>query len=193
MKKKTLLLSALVLVVLALEGCATLRGIGEDIPHISLPRIPPNDFVKPAPVKRIFFCKLHSFAYGTRNIVFDHPSKSGSLRENLWIGQRVWLIRGNDKTISTPVFPRLAATSVSLTLQIEPYNSALLSEPSPNIKAETGPEIVTRTPLDYLELSETDKLSVTFQIKAGDDEILRRFFWLPVIFFKNCLLLDSNP
>ena len=74
MKKKTLLLSALVLVVLALEGCATLRGIGEDIPHISLPRIPPNDFVKPAPVKRIFFCKLHSFAYGTRNIVFDQSS-----------------------------------------------------------------------------------------------------------------------
>jgi predicted small secreted protein len=31
MKKKTLLLWALLLVVLALEGCATLRGIGEDI------------------------------------------------------------------------------------------------------------------------------------------------------------------
>jgi len=31
MKKKTLLLSALLLVVLALEGCATIRGIGEDI------------------------------------------------------------------------------------------------------------------------------------------------------------------
>jgi predicted small secreted protein len=31
MKKKTLLPWALLLVVLALEGCATLRGIGEDI------------------------------------------------------------------------------------------------------------------------------------------------------------------
>ena len=31
MKKKTLFLSALLLVVLALEGCATIRGIGEDI------------------------------------------------------------------------------------------------------------------------------------------------------------------
>jgi len=31
MKKKTLLLSALLLVVLALEGCATISGIGEDI------------------------------------------------------------------------------------------------------------------------------------------------------------------
>jgi predicted small secreted protein len=31
MKKKTLLLWLLLLVVLALEGCATLRGIGEDI------------------------------------------------------------------------------------------------------------------------------------------------------------------
>ena len=31
MKKKTLLLWALVSVVLALEGCATIRGIGEDI------------------------------------------------------------------------------------------------------------------------------------------------------------------
>jgi predicted small secreted protein len=31
MKKKTLLLSALVLAVLALEGCATLRGIREDM------------------------------------------------------------------------------------------------------------------------------------------------------------------
>jgi predicted small secreted protein len=31
MKKKTLLLWALVAVVLALEGCATIRGIGEDI------------------------------------------------------------------------------------------------------------------------------------------------------------------
>jgi len=31
MKKKTLLLSGLLLVVLALEGCATIRGIGEDI------------------------------------------------------------------------------------------------------------------------------------------------------------------
>jgi predicted small secreted protein len=31
MKKKTLLLSALLLVVLALEGCATIRGMGEDL------------------------------------------------------------------------------------------------------------------------------------------------------------------
>jgi len=31
MKKKTLLLWALLLVVLALERCATLRGLGEDI------------------------------------------------------------------------------------------------------------------------------------------------------------------
>lgn len=31
MKKKTLFLSALLLVVLSLEGCATNRGIGEDI------------------------------------------------------------------------------------------------------------------------------------------------------------------
>jgi predicted small secreted protein len=31
MKKKTLLLWALLLFVLASEGCATLRGIGEDI------------------------------------------------------------------------------------------------------------------------------------------------------------------
>jgi predicted small secreted protein len=31
MKKKMLLLWLLLLVVLALEGCATLRGIGEDI------------------------------------------------------------------------------------------------------------------------------------------------------------------
>jgi predicted small secreted protein len=31
MKKKRLLLSALLLDVLALEGCATIRGIGEDI------------------------------------------------------------------------------------------------------------------------------------------------------------------
>ena len=31
MKKKTLFLSTLVLVVFALEGCATIRGIGEDI------------------------------------------------------------------------------------------------------------------------------------------------------------------
>ena len=30
MKKKTLFLSALLLVVLALEGCATIRGIGEE-------------------------------------------------------------------------------------------------------------------------------------------------------------------
>ncbi len=31
MKKKTLFLSALLLFVLALEGCATISGIGEDI------------------------------------------------------------------------------------------------------------------------------------------------------------------
>ena len=31
MKNKLLLLSALLIVVIALEGCATLRGIGEDI------------------------------------------------------------------------------------------------------------------------------------------------------------------
>jgi predicted small secreted protein len=31
MKRKTLLLWALLLVVLASEGCATIRGIGEDI------------------------------------------------------------------------------------------------------------------------------------------------------------------
>jgi predicted small secreted protein len=31
MKKKMLLLWALLIVVFALEGCATLRGIGEDI------------------------------------------------------------------------------------------------------------------------------------------------------------------
>jgi predicted small secreted protein len=31
MKKKTLLLWASLLVVLTLEGCATVRGIGEDI------------------------------------------------------------------------------------------------------------------------------------------------------------------
>jgi predicted small secreted protein len=31
MKKKALLLSALLLVVLSLEGCATIRGIGEDL------------------------------------------------------------------------------------------------------------------------------------------------------------------
>jgi predicted small secreted protein len=31
MKEKTLLLSALLLVVLALAGCATIRGLGEDI------------------------------------------------------------------------------------------------------------------------------------------------------------------
>jgi predicted small secreted protein len=31
MKKRTLLLSALLLIVLALEGCATIRGLGEDI------------------------------------------------------------------------------------------------------------------------------------------------------------------
>ena len=31
MKKKTVFLSALLLSVLALEGCATIRGIGEDI------------------------------------------------------------------------------------------------------------------------------------------------------------------
>jgi predicted small secreted protein len=34
MKKKTLLLSALFLVVLALEGCATIRGMGDDIQSI---------------------------------------------------------------------------------------------------------------------------------------------------------------
>jgi predicted small secreted protein len=34
MKKKTLLLWALLLVVLALEGCATVRGIGEDIQNL---------------------------------------------------------------------------------------------------------------------------------------------------------------
>jgi predicted small secreted protein len=31
MKKKRLFLSALLLIVLASEGCATVRGIGEDI------------------------------------------------------------------------------------------------------------------------------------------------------------------
>jgi predicted small secreted protein len=31
MKKKMLLLGALLLAVLTLEGCATIRGIGEDI------------------------------------------------------------------------------------------------------------------------------------------------------------------
>lgn len=31
MKKKTLLLCALLLVISALEGCATFRGMGEDI------------------------------------------------------------------------------------------------------------------------------------------------------------------
>ena len=31
MKKKTLFLSALLLVVLAIDGCATISGIGEDI------------------------------------------------------------------------------------------------------------------------------------------------------------------
>jgi predicted small secreted protein len=31
MKKKTLFLSALLLIILGLEGCATLRGMGEDI------------------------------------------------------------------------------------------------------------------------------------------------------------------
>jgi predicted small secreted protein len=31
MKKKTLLLGAVLLVVLALEGCATISGMGEDI------------------------------------------------------------------------------------------------------------------------------------------------------------------
>jgi predicted small secreted protein len=31
MKKKMLLLWALLLIVLTLEGCATIRGIGEDI------------------------------------------------------------------------------------------------------------------------------------------------------------------
>jgi len=34
MKKKTLFLSALLLVVLALEGCATINGIGEDIQNL---------------------------------------------------------------------------------------------------------------------------------------------------------------
>ena len=34
MKKKTLLLGALLLVVLAVEGCATLRGMGEDIQNL---------------------------------------------------------------------------------------------------------------------------------------------------------------
>jgi predicted small secreted protein len=34
MKKKTLFLSALLLVVLASEGCATIRGMGEDIQNI---------------------------------------------------------------------------------------------------------------------------------------------------------------
>jgi predicted small secreted protein len=34
MKKKTLLLWALLLVVLVLEGCATLRGIAEDIQNL---------------------------------------------------------------------------------------------------------------------------------------------------------------
>jgi len=34
MKKKTLPLLALLLVVLALEGCATISGIGEDIQSI---------------------------------------------------------------------------------------------------------------------------------------------------------------
>ena len=33
-KKKTLLLWALLLVVLALEGCATVRGIAEDIQNL---------------------------------------------------------------------------------------------------------------------------------------------------------------
>jgi len=33
-KKKTLLLCALLLVVLVLEGCATIRGMGEDIQSI---------------------------------------------------------------------------------------------------------------------------------------------------------------
>jgi len=31
MKKKTLLLGAVLLIVLASEGCATVRGMGEDI------------------------------------------------------------------------------------------------------------------------------------------------------------------
>ena len=31
MKKKRLLLSALLLIVLSSEGCATIRGLGEDI------------------------------------------------------------------------------------------------------------------------------------------------------------------
>jgi predicted small secreted protein len=34
MKKKMLLLWALLLVVFVLEGCATLRGIGEDIQNL---------------------------------------------------------------------------------------------------------------------------------------------------------------
>ena len=34
MKKKRLFLSALLLVVLAVEGCATIRGMGEDIQSI---------------------------------------------------------------------------------------------------------------------------------------------------------------
>jgi predicted small secreted protein len=34
MKKKKLLLWAVLLVVLALEGCATLRGLGEDIQNL---------------------------------------------------------------------------------------------------------------------------------------------------------------
>ncbi|HEY5543211.1 MAG TPA: entericidin EcnA/B family protein [Candidatus Binatia bacterium] len=34
MKKKTLLLWVLLLVVFVLEGCATLRGIGEDIQNL---------------------------------------------------------------------------------------------------------------------------------------------------------------
>jgi predicted small secreted protein len=34
MKKKTLLLSALLFVVLALDGCATLNGMGEDIQSV---------------------------------------------------------------------------------------------------------------------------------------------------------------
>jgi len=34
MKRKTLLLGALLLVILAVEGCATLRGMGEDIRNL---------------------------------------------------------------------------------------------------------------------------------------------------------------
>ncbi len=34
MKKKRLLLSALLLIVIASEGCATVRGIGEDIQRL---------------------------------------------------------------------------------------------------------------------------------------------------------------